>query len=185
MAAKECNLYAWVDTETTGTDEDRDDLLEVAMLVTDRELNILDETGYQSAIHFPPAMVKWMKTQVDPFVLDMHTKTGLWDRLPDAPKRNVVEDELTEYLNTFDRPDGSKPRMAGSSVSFDRNFLKVNMPKFSDHFHHRLIDVSTVTGLIEGFGGEGTQKRYAHAAMDDIRESIELMQFYRKNYFTI
>ena len=175
----------WIDVETTGTDCEKDVLLEVACLVTDLDLNILDESGYQSVIWYPPTMLDELKSKTDPFVVDMHEKTGLWDRLSDGTMRHRVEAGLLEYIQTF-IPEPKTARLGGNSITLDRNFLNKNLPTVGDHLHYRSIDVSTLAGLAQYWTKSKVQyrKKTVHSAFSDIRESIEELRFLRKNLFS-
>jgi oligoribonuclease len=175
----------WIDVETNGTDCEKNVLLEVACLVTDLELNILDETGYESVIWYPESCIDELKSKTDPYVVDMHTKTGLWDRLSQGTMKHRVETELLEYIRNF-IPEPKTARLGGNSITLDRNFINKNLPSVGDHLHYRSIDVSTVAGLSQYWTESKIQyrKKTVHSAFSDIRESIEELKFLRKNLFS-
>jgi oligoribonuclease len=175
----------WIDVESTGKDCEKDVLLEVACLVTDLDLNILDESGYQSVLWYPESMIDDLKSKTIPLVVDMHEKTGLWDRLPQGKMKYKVEAELLEYIQTF-IPEPQTARLGGNSITLDRNFLNKNLPTVGDHLSYRSIDVSTVAGLAQYWVSPKVQykKKTLHSAFSDIRESIEELRFLRKNLFS-
>jgi oligoribonuclease len=175
----------WIDVETTGTDCEKDVLLEVACLVTDLDLNILDESGYESVLWYPEGLIDELKTKTVPFVIDMHEKTGLWDRLPQGKMKHRVDAELIEYIQNF-IPEPQTARLGGNSITLDRNFINKNLPSVGGHLHYRSVDVSTLSGLVQYWDSEQTRyrKKTVHSAMSDIRESIEELQFLRKRIFS-
>lgn len=175
----------WGDVETNGVDDHKDSvLLEVAFLVTDGDLNILDETGYQAVVRYSPEEVVELKAAGGDFVVDMHEKTGLWDRLPEGKPMKQVDEESIAYLKQF-VPKAKTARFAGNSITLDRNFLRKSLPETFEHIHYRSFDVSTVAGLAAMWGGEKLvyPKKTLHSAFSDITESIEELRFHRKNSF--
>lgn len=174
----------WIDVETTGVDAfDKDELLEVACLITDSELNILDEVGYHAVIKYSDLKVSSMKLLTNDFVRDMHKKTGLWDKLTSGKPVRTVDSELLDYIKSF-VPDARKARIAGNSITLDRNFLQANLPQSFNHLSYRSYDVSTIAGLTAmWYEDEGYTKKKTHAAMDDIRESIEELRYLRERFF--
>ena len=171
----------WVDVETGGLDESRDKLFEVAVLVTDRNLNILDPNGFNMVVHFTEEEVQRLRTEVSPFVNEMHAKTGLWDRLPTGIPLEEVDARLHEYISQFSEPKTSY--VGGNSITLDRNFLRAYLPQSFNHLAYRSIDVSTVGGLAKAWFGQSYEKKYLHAAFSDIMESIEELRFYRDTIF--
>ena len=172
----------WIDVETTGKDCEKNVLLEVACLITDLELNILDESGYESVLWYPESHLDELKSQTVPFVVDMHTKTGLWDRLSQGKMKHKVEAELLEYVQTY-IPEPQTARLGGNSITLDRNFINKNLPGVGEHLSYRSVDVSTLSGLIQYWGPSEKmyRKKTVHSAMSDIRESIEELKFLRKH----
>lgn len=175
----------WIDVETTGTDCEKDVLLEVACLVTDLELNILDESGYESVLWYSPDLLDELKANTDPYVIDMHTKTGLWERLSQGKMKHKVDAELLGYIKNF-VPDPKTARLGGNSITLDRNFINKNLPGVGDHLSYRSIDVSTLAGLAQYWNSPKIhyQKKTVHSTMSDIRESIEELRFLRTNLFS-
>lgn len=170
----------WVDVETTGIDpHDGHLLLEVACLVTDLDLNVFDEQGYQSAVFYDAGYVNIAKNIASPYVQDMHTKTGLWDRLPDGKTLDVIDQELYSYVTKF-IPEPLTSRLGGNSVGLDRDYINMFLPLTASHIHYRNIDVSTLAGLGTWWYGEKMVKKTTHAAMDDIQESIAELKFLRE-----
>lgn len=177
----------WGDVETNGTDDHKNDvLLEVAMLVTDLDLNVLDEEGYQAVILYTEEEVAEIKSRTSQYVLDMHEKTGLWDRLPEGKPLAQVDAELVAYLKSF-VPEEKSARLAGNSITLDRNFMRKFLPLTFNHLHYRSIDVSTVAGLAQYWAKPKVQyrKKTLHSAFSDITESIEELRFLRQNIMSV
>lgn len=174
----------WIDVETTGLSAfGKDELLEVACLVTDADLNILDEQGFRAVIKYSDLQISRMKLNTSDYVLEMHNKTGLWDELPMGAPVKTVDESLLAYIKQF-VPEPRTARIAGNSITLDRNFLEANLPQSFGHLHYRSYDVSTIAGLASAwYEDEGYQKKLTHAAMDDIRESIEELRYYRERIF--
>lgn len=174
----------WIDVETTGLKAfGKDELLEVACLVTDSELNILDEKGFRAVIKYSDIQVSRMKLNTSDYVLDMHNKTGLWDELSQGVEVKTVDENLLDYIKQF-VPEPRTARIAGNSITLDRNFMEANLPLSYDYLHYRSYDVSTIAGLAAAWYEDGGyQKNLTHAAMDDIRESIEELRYYRERVF--
>lgn len=177
----------WGDVETTGVEAfDGDVLLEVAVLVTDADLNILDEEGYQSTIFYSRADVDRLISGTSEFVVNMHTATGLWDRLPEGKPQDQVDEELLAYMKEF-VPDAKTAPLGGNSITLDRNFMNRYLPNSFAHLHYQSIDVSTLARLANYWGGPelGYKKKKLHSAFSDIRESIEELRYLRKHALKI
>jgi oligoribonuclease len=175
----------WGDVETTGVNAfEGDVLLEAAFLVTDGDLNILDEAGYQAVVLYSPKHVTRLKQATSDFVLNMHEKTGLWDRLQFGRPQEQIDAEALAYLKQF-VPEAKTARFAGNSITLDRNFMQANLPGTFEHIHYRSFDVSTVAGLAQMWGGEEIQyqKKTLHSAFSDITESIEELRYLRSKAF--
>ena len=175
---------AWIDVETTGLHAQSNQLLEIACIVTDSELNVLDETGFQSVVYYSKAESNFMRTQAVQFVRDMHDKTGLWEKLPQSGSLTLtsIDYDLVTYLEKFGEPN-TMP-VAGNSVRLDMNFMDQFLPRVSAHLDYHMRDVSTVAGFAEDWYGESNfEKRNDHTAMTDIRESIREMKHYREAIF--
>jgi len=173
----------WVDVETTGLVAHQEHLLEIAILVTDLELNLLDEEGYQAVIWCPESIAPVLRDRADPFVQGMHDKTGLWDRLRDGKYAHVVQEEALAYIKRF-VPEPKTARIAGNSVRLDLNFLEAHLPEVAAHLHYRLADVSSLVGFAHWWGGVPQfDKQMQHSAMADIRESIAEARYLREQVF--
>lgn len=184
MTSAEARII-WGDVETNGVNAfDGDVLLEAAFLVTDGDLNILDETGYQAVVKWSPEHVSRIKLATSDYVVNMHEKTGLWDRLPMGKYREQIDEEALAYLKQF-VPEPKTARFAGNSITLDRNFMQANLPGTFEHIHYRSFDVSTVAGLAQMWGGEEIQyqKKTLHSAFSDITESIEELRYLRGKAF--
>lgn len=176
------DYIAWVDVETTGVNPQEDALLEVACLITDTNLNIIDPIGFESTILFSPDSVEKMKKQVNDVVLSMHERSGLWDELPEGLPLTQVDSELETYIAAH-TPDASSVRMGGNSLRLDLNFTEKYLPKTYSLLTYRSIDVSTVQALFGWWGVEGASNFCAdadHRAMSDVRGSIAQLKRLRE-----
>ena len=178
--AQDSNNLIWIDLEMTGLDTRSDFIIEIATIVTDSQLNQLAE-GPVLAIHQSDAILAGM----DEWNQNTHGKSGLIERVKnsrvmeqDAERQTI--DFLREYV-----PARSSP-MCGNSICQDRRFLARCMPELEAYFHYRNLDVSTLKELASRWSPEvarGLQKKGAHLALDDIRESIEELRYYREKLF--
>lgn len=179
MAARD-DLLVWMDMEMSGLDPDRDVILEVATLITDANLEVVAE-GPVIAVHQPDAVLEAM----DDWNREHHGASGLTARV--RASRLSVADAEAQTL-TFVRQhcsDRSSP-LCGNSIHQDRRFLARYMPTLDAALHYRNIDVSTVKELVRRWYPNGPtppEKRHAHLALDDIRESITELRFYREHVF--
>ncbi|HBR96056.1 MAG TPA: oligoribonuclease [Gammaproteobacteria bacterium] len=172
----------WIDLEMTGLDPQQDRILEIATIVTDAQLQILAE-GPVIAIHQEEALLSAM----DAWNTEHHTNSGLLDRV-----RNSDYDEATAARETQDFlaawvPEGASP-MCGNSICQDRRFMVRLMPTLEAYFHYRNLDVSSVKELVRRWAPEhldGFKKRGIHLALDDIRDSIAELAYYRETVFSI
>jgi len=174
---------SWIDVETTGIKvKDGSKLLEVACLVTDTNLNILDEAGYTAVIAYSPEEVSDMYKATVPFVQDMHTQTNLWSRITTQGKPvSQVDLELQEYLAQFTKPQES--HLGGNSITLDRNFLEAFLPESFNHIRYQSVDVSSIAAVANWWYGEKFTKKYTHSALADIKESIAELQYLRGKVF--
>jgi oligoribonuclease len=171
---------AWIDVETTGkTPRDGSRLLQVACIVTDGDLNELNE-GFEMKIHYNAAEVARLFATSDDFVKNMHNKTGLWDALPTEgrPLAEVNEKLLAELKKYISDPVTAK--IGGNSITLDRNFLEAELPEVFNFLHYRSYDMSSVA---EHYKLNATNipeysKKYGHEALEDIRESIAEARYY-------
>lgn len=171
----------WLDLEMTGLDVSIDYIIEIATIVTDNDLNILAE-GPVIAIHQPENILAGM----DAWNTKQHGQSGLTERVRQS-KIDVGEAErLTlEFLRPLIAP-GTSP-MCGNSICQDRRFLHRLMPALEKYFHYRNLDVSTVKELARRWAKQlvPPEKKSAHLALDDIRESIAELQYYRHHLFKL
>jgi len=183
--SKTLGNIAWMDVETDGLKTRGGHLLEVACLVTDPDLNILDETGYEAVVHYAEPKARLIRGRANPFVQQMHDKTGLWAELSrkEAKPLTQIDAELFKYLRQFGRTR-TMP-LGGNSVRLDFNFVEEFLPKTYGHLDYHMIDVSTVAGLAHRWYPEieRIEKRSDHTAMVDIRESIRELAYYREAVF--
>ncbi|WP_290647929.1 oligoribonuclease [Aquisalimonas sp.] len=179
MSASPDNLI-WIDLEMTGLNTDADRIIEIATVVTDSQLTILAE-GPTIAIHQPDHVIQAM----DDWNTRQHGQSGLIDRV-----RRSGYDEATaerETLTFLERwvPAGQSP-MCGNSICQDRRFLHRCMPQLETYFHYRHVDVSTLKELAKRWNPDLVKefrKEGSHLAMDDVKESIRELRFYRERLF--
>jgi oligoribonuclease len=180
MAGDPNNLI-WIDMEMTGLQPDADRVIEIAMLVTDPQLNVL-ATGPVLVLHQPDEVLQAM----DSWNKSTHAKSGLIERVRASRLSEAeAERQAIEFLAAH-VPASSSP-MCGNSICQDRRFLARWLPRLESYFHYRNLDVSTLKELVKrwkpelkAFGKEGR-----HEALADILESIEELKFYRKSVMTI
>jgi len=171
----------WIDCEMTGLYPDRDELVEIAAIVTDGELNELD-SGISLVINCNDAAL----AQMDDFVVNMHTESGLINEIALGITLADAEAQVLEYVKKH-VPESRKAPLAGSSVYTDRGFLTKYMPTLDDHLHYRLVDVSSIKELVRRWYPRAyyalPEKSGNHRALGDIRESIAELRYYRDAVF--
>jgi len=171
------NNLIWIDLEMTGLDTFNDVIIEIATVVTDKDLNKLAE-GPVIAIHHNDNVLNAM----DEWNQSHHGSSGLIKRVQESKYTMAqAEAETIAFLEQY-VPKGASP-MCGNSICQDRRFMAREMPTLEDFFHYRNLDVSTLKELAARWKPEaldGYTKKGAHLAMDDILESIEELQYYRK-----
>ena len=173
---KNSNLI-WVDLEMTGLDTANDHIIEIATIVTDQNLNEL-EAGPELVIRQPKSVMDAM----DEWNTRQHGESGLTARVLDSRMSTREAEVLTlKFLRKFVRP-GKSP-MCGNSICQDRRFMARLMPDLEAYFHYRNLDVSTLKILAQRWApgiAAGFKKESSHRALDDIRDSIEELSFYRR-----
>lgn len=170
----------WIDLEMTGLDTVNDHIIEIATIVTDSHLKVLAE-GPMLAIHQPQSeldkMDEWNQTQ--------HGKSGLIKRVQESDiSMSEAETQTINFLEEY-VPAGASP-MCGNTICQDRRFLAREMPDLEAYFHYRHIDVSTIKELSARWYptvSNGFEKGGSHLAMDDIRDSIRELKYYREHVF--
>ena len=170
----------WVDLEMTGLDVETCTIVEIATLITDSELRIVAE-GPCLVIHQPDEVLATMSD----FVRDLHTKSGLLEQIRSSSV--TLEDATAQTLSFVQAhcEKGASP-LCGNSVWKDRAFLERYMPAVVAHLHYRIIDVSTIKELVRRWYSPAAsvpKKKEIHRALDDIRESIAELSFYRDRVF--
>ncbi|MBX2824800.1 MAG: oligoribonuclease [Gammaproteobacteria bacterium] len=181
MKQNEHNLV-WVDLEMTGLDPDHDQIIEIASIVTDAQLETLAE-GPVIAISQPAELLAGM----DQWNQEHHSASGLIERVrTSSHDLATAEQETLAFVEQYVAP-GQTP-MCGNSICQDRRFMVRGMPKLEAWFHYRNIDVSTIKELTRRWSPEvlqGFRKQATHQALQDIRESIAELRYYRETVFTI
>jgi oligoribonuclease len=179
---KSLENLVWIDCEMTGLDVEKDSLVEIAVLVTDSDLNILDEAGLNVVIKPRPDSL----AQMGEFVTQMHKESGLLPLLADGLDVDQAEQKILEYVKGF-APEARTAPLAGNSIGTDRMFLNRYMPKLDAHLHYRNIDVSSVKELTKRWFPKVyfqlPKKSGGHRALADIRESIAELRYYRHTVF--
>ena len=178
MPVSKDNLI-WTDLEMTGLDTDNDQIIEIATIVTDSELKVLAE-GPELAIHQPDEVLAGM----DEWNTRQHGQSGLTERVRNSRcDLSMAEAQTLAFLREW-VPAGASP-MCGNSICQDRRFLARLMPELEAFFHYRNLDVSTLKELAKRWSpdlGAGFSKQASHLAMDDIRESIAELAYYREHF---
>lgn len=180
-------MLCWVDVETTGLDPDTGRLLELACLLTDDELNPMAGEGFQSVIKGGRnASDLWQL--MEPVVFQMHARSGLLSLIYADAGEGLweVEGRAMEWAQAAGIQPSAKIPLAGSSVHFDRAWLKRHMPRFEELFSYRNVDVSTVKELCNRWAPEVAATRVkeepAHRAMADVLASIDELRWYRERF---
>jgi oligoribonuclease len=175
-------VLVWLDLEMTGLDPERHAIVEIATLVTDDELQIVAE-GPDLVVHQPPEVM----ANMDDFVRQMHAKSGL---LPLIESSTISLDEARTSTLEFVKlhvPEPATVPLCGNSIGTDRRFLARYLPELEEHLHYRSVDVSTIKELARrwypGVLKGRPEKEGRHRALDDIRESVEELRYYREHVF--
>lgn len=171
----------WIDCEMTGLDPKFDEIVEIACIVTDAELNELDE-GITLVVK--PGEESF--ADMDDFVVNMHTVSGLIEEIPLGIALADAEQQVLAYVKAH-VPEARKAPLAGSSVYVDRGFLANYMPELDGHLHYRLVDVSSIKELTRRWYPRvyfaSPEKKGNHRALGDIRDSISELRYYREAVF--
>lgn len=171
-----------MDLEMTGLDPNNDVIVEIATIITDDELVVIAE-GPDIVIHQPDDVL----ARMDPFVVDMHTKSGLLDAIK-ASRTDLAEAgrQTLEFIKSH-VPEARTVPLCGNSIGTDRRFLARYLPDIENHLHYRCVDVSTIKELVKRWypGAETTRpfKSGNHRALGDVHESIAELRFYRERVF--
>jgi oligoribonuclease len=175
-------MLAWIDLEMTGLDPARHTIVEIATLITDDDLAIVEE-GPDLVVHATPEQL----AEMDEFVLNMHTRSGL---LADIEHSTLsLADAGAKTLEFLQRhiPEPRTVPLAGNSIGTDRRFLATQLPEIEDYLHYRSVDVSTIKELCRRWRPEiyraAPSKKGGHRALQDIRESVEELAYYRDAFF--
>jgi oligoribonuclease len=171
-----------MDLEMTGLDPQRNVIVEIATLVTDDELNIVAE-GPDLVVHQPEEALAIM----EPIVVEMHTKSGLLDAIRASTITLEEAGAATLAFIKLHVPEQRKVPLCGNSIGMDRRFLDQHLPEIEHWLHYRSIDVSSVKELVKrwypSLNGARPFKVGTHRALDDIRESVSELRFYRERVF--
>jgi oligoribonuclease len=180
MANEQANLI-WIDCEMTGLSLEKDVLVEIAVLVTDSELNVIGE-GVDVVIKATPEQLAGMNE----FVTTMHTTSGLITEIPHGISVKEAEDRVLAYLESASTQPGKSP-LAGNSVGVDRSFIARDMPRLNDYLHYRTVDVSSIKELTRRWFPKAyfnaPAKTGNHRALGDIQDSIAELAYYRQAVF--
>jgi len=171
----------WIDCEMTGLNPDTECLVEIAAVITDTELNVMDE-GIDLVIKPRAGTIEAMGD----YVRKMHTDSGLINEFEDGLELEDAEAQVLEYIKKY-IPTAKTTPLAGNTISTDRLFITKYMPKLDDHLHYRNIDVSTIKELAKRWYPrayfQAPKKDGGHRALADILESIEELKYYRQSVF--
>jgi oligoribonuclease len=179
--ATELPHLIWIDCEMTGLSLESDVLVEIAVLVTDSDLNLIGE-GVDVVIKATPEQLAGMNE----FVTQMHTDSGLITEIAGGISLEAAEDAIVAYLESTGTVPGKSP-LAGNSVSVDRNFITRDMPRLTEYLHYRTVDVSSIKELARRWYPKiyfaAPAKSGNHRALGDIQDSIEELKYYRTSIF--
>ena len=182
MAQQNANNLCWLDMEMTGLSPETDRIIEVAVIITDSDLNVLAQSPVY-AVHQSDEVLDAM----DEWCTATHGRTGLTQRVRESQYTEAeVEQKLLDFIAAW-IPAQASP-MCGNSVHQDRRFMQKYMPRLEAYFHYRNLDVSTLKELAKRWNpavAKGVVKRGSHKALDDILESIEEMRYYRDHFLKL
>jgi oligoribonuclease len=182
FASKVIRMLAWMDLEMTGLDPDRHVIVEIATLLTDDDLNIIAE-GPNLIIQTAEAAL----AEMDEVVVNMHTRSGLLEAIKTATVSHQEAHDLTLAFIQAHAPEARSMPLCGNSIGTDRRFLARYMPEIAEFLHYRSVDVSTVKELARRWYPDALKnaprKAGGHRAMDDIKESVNELKYYRTSVF--
>jgi oligoribonuclease len=175
-------MLVWMDLEMTGLDHTSDVIVEIATLITDDDLNIVAE-GPDLVVHATEDQLAAM----DPFVVNMHTKSGLLDQITASTiTLESAGAETLAFIKEHVAEERSVP-LCGNSIGTDRRFLAAYLPEIEEYLHYRSIDVSSVKELVKrwypALDANRPRGQGSHRALDDIRESVRELVYYREHVF--
>jgi len=177
--AQDSNNLIWIDLEMTGLFPDRDRIIEIAVVITDGQLNVLAESPVL-VVHQSDEVLNGM----DAWNTSTHRKTGLTDKVRASTLDEAeAEGQMIAFIQQY--VAAKKSPMCGNSICQDRRFMANYMPKLEDYFHYRNLDVSTLKELSKRWKPQiydGFKKANKHEALADIYESIEELKYYRANF---
>ncbi|KAI4457332.1 oligoribonuclease mitochondrial [Holotrichia oblita] len=177
----EVNRLVWIDLEMTGLDVIKDKIMELACLITDSNLNIIAEAP-RIVIQQPSIVLDNMNE----WCIKQHGKSGLTEECRNSNiTLATAEDTLLKFLKSHVTEKTSP--IAGNSVYMDRMFLKMYMPNVNEYLHYRIIDVSSIKELCRRWNNDvykrAPKKEFSHRALDDIKESVAELKYYKDNFF--
>lgn len=181
MSKKPRRPLVWIDCEMTGLDLDKDGLVEVAVVITDEQLNVVDP-GIDIVIRPSQEALDNMGD----FVRNMHTESGLIDEFETGVSLEEAQREVLDYVKKF-VPQSGQALLAGNSIGTDKAFLERDMPELINYLHYRVVDVSSIKELAKRWYHrtfeEAPAKHGGHRALADILESIQELVYYRRVLF--
>jgi oligoribonuclease len=175
-------MLVWMDLEMTGLEPAHNVIVEIATIITDDDLDIVAE-GPDLVVHQPEAALALM----DQIVVDMHTRSGLLDEIRSSTLSLADAGAATLEFIRAHVPEPSTVPLCGNSIGMDRRFLAAYLPEIENHLHYRSVDVSSIKELARrwypDFNRGRPHKVGTHRALDDIRESVSELRFYRERLF--
>ncbi len=169
----------WIDMEMTGLDETTNSIIEIACIITDKDLNEIAE-GPVIQIFQPELLL----AKMDDWNVMHHTKSGLLEKVRNSQiDITTAEKVILEFVQTYVDPQSSP--LCGSSVHVDRRFLRKYMPGLNEYLHYQIIDVTTITELYKRWhpGGPRLRKKNLHTALSDIKETIDELRYFKAQFF--
>jgi oligoribonuclease len=176
LANAKIKRILWMDLEMTGLDPDKDRILEVAVIVTDWDLKEI--ATFEAVVKVSPLIIqKRMQASIDFWDSNPTVRDALLSQNPNGEPKRKVEDSLIEFID--EHFDQDKPIvLAGNSIHQDRRFVANEWPRFEERLHYRMLDVSAWKLVFEGKFGKKFAKAEQHRALEDIRGSIQELQYY-------